>query len=320
MQRPSNVELFHQEALQRVPFVGGEMADRVQANAERVAATQQQQEYYPPVAVIVQTYANDVESLPGFLEELQAQDYPEEQVSVLIANHSSRDIAQNIDLGPNRAIMHIAPNSSEPNGYSLAAVMNLVMEFIEMASSETDLFLSSVSHARFSSNQVLTAAALASREEGFGCAYGTSLPAANASWSERIGAVLLGANRRLDPTDGLIVSDYTGLGAGAFESSAWSKTALQLAMSQGEHRFFDEQYAAGGADGNAVRLLLEGGYGVYQESAMSMLHTHGLNPLQTIRQALYWRQLNTPGELASPDSQHFAYDFCRDPQSKNRIA
>jgi GT2 family glycosyltransferase len=119
-------------------------------------------------------------------------------------------------------------------------------------------------------------------------ASGETLPNANASRTEKLFntvAVLpnLKAVREVTkPEMGLLATNCAVI----------SRTAWQ------ELGGFDEAFAGGGEDTDLARRMLEAGHRVMRDPALSVHHTHGLGPINSLRQVVHWAHiLRGPNEF-----------------------
>lgn len=68
-----------------------------------------------------------------------------------------------------------------------------------------------------------------------------------------------------------------------------------------EKHKFDENYGAGGEDGEWSSYWFERGYKVIKDSNFSVAHSHGLNLFGLKKQQTYWSTLNKPRPYEKPD-------------------
>jgi GT2 family glycosyltransferase len=64
---------------------------------------------------------------------------------------------------------------------------------------------------------------------------------------------------------------------------------------------FDEAYGAGGEDGALGRAFLTAGHEVAFEPALAVHHTHGLGPINSLRQLWNWFHMGEPRDFKVAD-------------------
>ena len=107
-----------------------------------------------------------------------------------------------------------------------------------------------------------------------------SLPNNNATWTERLGAVQLGLPNLLRPAS-RETADQLGMLA--------TNCAAISVESWRELGGFSEQFASGGEDGDMARRMLAAGIEIVRDPTLSVHHTHGLGPINGLKQLWHWR-------------------------------
>lgn len=294
-------ELLHPEYLRDVPFVGTQMEESLLVADAVSRATYEQRSSLagdPGVTVLIRT-RNDAETLPGLIGDLRAQEYNGEVETVVIdacSTDGTLAIARDYDIRTALTERNQFYNSAVATGISQAS---------------HNIVYSLVGHSRLASSQALRAATRwfgATDSARVGAVYGLSLPGEGASISERAGACILGAHKILQKTADQITPDGKEMGVLAFDCSLIDAEAYRTAGG------LNEDYQAGGADGNLAMRMAHANFRVVRDPVVSVHHTHGLNPVQSVRQVQFWNSLGKPQAYGKAPG----YDYCLDPAQKNR--
>jgi GT2 family glycosyltransferase len=72
---------------------------------------------------------------------------------------------------------------------------------------------------------------------------------------------------------------------------------------------FDERFAGGGEDGAFCRAALASGYEIVLEPAMSLFHSHGLGPVNMVRQLWHWAHMGKPHGFSMELLQSYRKDL-----------
>jgi len=146
-----------------------------------------------------------------------------------------------------------------------------------MTAASNDIVLLTVGHARLSNNQALRGAARHYQIGNLGGVYSASLPNDNASRTDRLTAVaskwLFEGSRQIKKA-GMGVLGATGA---MVAKPVWEELGQ-----------FDERYESGGEDTALASKMLEAGFHIIREPLLAVHHTHGLGPVNSLRQWRHW--------------------------------
>ncbi len=81
-------------------------------------------------------------------------------------------------------------------------------------------------------------------------------------------------------------------------------TNCMVRMATWREHPFDEAYARGGEDGAWAVWALNNGLQIIFEPALTVHHTHGLGPLNLLRQYRHWQQISQPLPFDQADIKH----------------
>ncbi len=224
----------------------------------------------PAVSVAVRTF-NEAPKLEKLLTDVRAQLFSSELEVVVVDNAST-------DGTPEVAKKFGARLVNMPRGdFTYPKSMNLAME-----SASNDVVFLTVAHARLSNVHSLHAGARHfSKTAGVAGVFGKALPNAGASRIERW-ATSLDNNLGLARSAKQIKT--AGMGTLAGTGAMLSKTVWQ------QLGRFDKRYETGGEDTALAKLMLENGYGIVLEPALTVHHSHGLGLRDSIKQQVHQLQ------------------------------
>lgn len=266
--------LLHEEALYRTPYYGARMAASLTLRATTVLnATDGRSD--PNISVVIRT-KNDEQNLELLFEDIEAQkERFFGEIETIVVDTESTDRTVQVAKSHGAEVVPIRQKD-----FSYPYSLNRGFE----ATSHPYVF-SFVGHSNLSNVCTFSSVKAHTADGNLGGAYGTSLPNKNATIWERTGAVLLKAPNVLKQSV-QVAEDALGLMATnccVVVRDAWEDVGG-----------FDEMYGAGGEDGALGRAFLAQGYHVYIEPLLSVYHTHGLGPIGSLKQLLYWRSLTEP--------------------------
>lgn len=221
----------------------------------------------PSVTVVVRTL-NEATTLEFLLADVRQQVFTSEIEIIVVDNEST-------DGTPEVARRYGAEVVSFPRSeFTYPRSMNLGM----VAASHDVVFLT-VGHARLSSIYSLHAGAR--HFTGGSCvagAFGTVLPNAGASRVERFAAAIDGNRQLVRPAQPVRTAGQGVLGG----------TGAMLAKPVWEElERFDERYETGGEDTAMAGRMIANGYAVVREPALSVHHSHGLGPIDSVKQMVH---------------------------------
>jgi len=265
--------LFHRDLVESVPIVGGRIACYLTAEAERLAGASGIPE--PGITVAVRT-KNEAAALQDLCEDLEQQDFTG-PVELVVVDDNSVDGTDKVAKRHNAVVRKI-----ERNRFTYPRSMNLAME----AASYDTVFLT-VGHVRLVSNGLLRAASQRLAEDGVAGAYSRILPNDNASTIEKL--VAMGMTPHFSRARKV---KRVGLGVMAARNAAISKQVWS------ELGGFDERYETGGEDMILARGMLDAGYSIIEDPALSVHHSHGDKPLEHVLAALNFLRIRYIGPQA----------------------
>jgi glycosyltransferase involved in cell wall biosynthesis len=256
--------LLHSGFVASVPF-GASLTSRLLTR--RVAETLVDDPKADPNITVVIRALNEAAKLEQLFEDIGNQIFENEIELIVVDNEST-------DGTPEVAKSHHAVVVTLPRGsFSYPKALN-----VGMAAASNELVFLTNAHVLLSNALTLHAGArhfVGAADTGG--AFGSVLPAGNASYVERLSAMGTGnltlANRAHRLTK-------AGLGALAATGAMVAKEAWrQLGR-------FDERYQSGGEDTALAKLMIKNGWSVVEEPALTVHHSHGLGLADNFKQYL----------------------------------
>lgn len=224
----------------------------------------------PPVSVVIRTF-NEAPKLEKLLQDVQRQLFASDLEVVVVDNASNDRTAEVVERFGARLV-------NMPRGeFTYPKSMNLAME-----SASNDVVFLTVAHARLSNVFSLHAGARHfAKDAQVAGVFGKALPNAGASYVERW-ATTVDNNLGLARTAQRIKK--AGMGALAGTGAMLSQASWQ------QLGRFDQRYETGGEDTALAKSMLEHGYGVVLEPALTVHHSHGLGLRDTVKQQVHQLQ------------------------------
>lgn len=283
--------LLHEENFARTPVLGERMRASLESRAREVEAETAGLED-PDVSIVIRS-RNNAPQLAGLFDDIQKQKFAGE-VQVIVVDTESTDGSVQYSRRNGATVVPITQK-----GFNYSDALNK-----GFAAADHPWVYSLVSHSSLSNDVTLRGI---TRHAGadVGGMYGVSLPDRNATWTERIGAVMLGVPKLLGPAEQ--VSDGDALGLLASNCAAVNKESWT------ELGGYDERYGAGGEDGDMARRMMAAGMSVVREPALSVYHTHGLGPIAGVQQLLHWQRVAEGHDFDQEALWSYRPDL-RDPQ------
>lgn len=224
----------------------------------------------PPISVAIRTF-NEAPKLAKLLADVQAQEYSGGLEVVVVDNASVDDTAEVVESFGARLV-------NMPRGdFTYPKSMNLAME-----SASNDLVFLTVAHARLSNVHSLHAGArhFAKNPQVAGV-FGKALPNEGASYVERWATSVdnnLGLAKSAQPIKRAGLGTLAGTGA-MLSRNVWEQLGR-----------FNKLYETGGEDTALAKAMLENGFGIVLEPALTVHHSHGLGLRDSVRQTLHQLQ------------------------------
>jgi glycosyltransferase involved in cell wall biosynthesis len=233
---------------------------------------------HPDVSVVIRTRNNESQ-LPGLLHDIyDSQKAFGGEVQLIIADSASTDwtrlVAQSLGSQVSREVK-IVPVDQE--NFSYPAGLNTAFE-----AADNPFILSVVGHERLATRRTFDPAVRMAHAPEIGGSFGPCLPNAQATMSERVGAVflrtlsMLKKPKRITEAElGILASDRA-----IIRTDVW------------EYYQYDKDYGAGGEDGALAQAMLRDGLRIWREPVLTMHHTHGLGPVKSLQQVAEWRRIS----------------------------
>ncbi len=261
--------LLQPRLVESVPFGGSVTARLLNKRVDETLADDPSDD--PPVSVVIRAF-NEAARLDQLLADIRAQRFSGGLEVVVVDNASTDGSADVAEKYGARLVTMLRGEFTYPKS------MNLAME-----SASNDVVLLTVAHARLSNVYSLHAGARHfGKNVRVAGVFGKALPNEGSSPIERWATPLdnnLGlarAARRIK---------RAGMGTLAGTGAMVSKTVWQ------ELGRFDERYETGGEDTALAKSMLERGYDVVLEPALTVHHSHGLGLRDSVKEQFH--QLHT---------------------------
>lgn len=279
--------LLHEENLLRIPLVGQALTRWLKTRViELLRAVEGVAD--PDITVVIRS-RNNLEHLRRLLDDLSRQVF-DGQIELLIVDTSSSD--GSAELAEQAGHRLLAVSQEE---YTHPRALNM-----GFSRARHPWIFSVVGHSSLSHIFTLKVATRCSTMDRTLGAAGVTLPNFNATNTERIGSVPVVANVLRQRTHA-ITKD--GLGIFAMNTAIVSKKIWQ------DLGGFDTAYGAGGEDGALCRAALAAQYRVFADPAMSVYHSHGLGPLNSVRQLWHWAHMGKPRDFSVDRLQRYRTDL-----------
>jgi len=260
--------LLHPELIESIPF-GESTTAKLLAN--RVGETLvDDPDNDPNISVVVRTL-NEAAKLEKLFEDIHSQLFRNE-VEVVVVDNESTDRTSQVAKHYGAEVITLSRDA-----FTYPKSMNLGME-----AASNDLVFLTVGHARLSNTHNLHAGARHfGKDDSVVGAFGTVLPNEGASYVENWAATV-GNNLWLAKPAHKIKK--AGLGVLGATGAMIAKPAWR------ELGRFDERYETGGEDTAMAKIMLEKGYGIVKEPALTVHHSHGLGLVDSVKQMVHWQK------------------------------
>jgi len=228
------------------------------------------------LSLVIRTL-NEARNLEKIFEDLHQQIFTKE-VEVIVVDNESTDGTTDVARHYGAEVVTLKrPDFTYPRSMNLG---------VEAASH--NIVMLTVGHVRLSNTYNLHAGARHFADPTIAGVFGSVLPNENASVVEKLSAIGRGM-RMKQPAH-----EVSKVGRGVLGAT----NAMIAKAAWKELGGFDEKYEIGGEDTALAKQMLDGGYGLIEEPALAIHHSHGLgfvDFLQQIRAEL--RMLNGPQRL-----------------------
>lgn len=267
---------MHREYIESIPVVGRTVADKLNERADVVSSTPETRQ---PLTVAIRTI-NEADLLEGFFEDFDRQEHAND-VEVIVVDNESTDRTPEVARYFGATVISLARDE-----FTYPRSMNMAM----IAASHDAVFLT-VGHARLSNDQTFkfNLGQMASEGGNVAGAYTPHLPNANASLAEKLVSI---GNRLFVEPKKIKKAGMGVLGAtnALIDKQVWKELGR-----------FDERYETGGEDTALAKAMIEAGYDIVTDPILAVHHSHGLGPINYLRQAKRWqRSLKGPEKFDRP--------------------
>lgn len=223
-----------------------------------------------PVSVLVRT-RNDAPNFERIISEIVAQDFANE-VQVVLVDTESTDGTTKI-THPRLDIQVVPITQAE---FTHPKALNRGME-----AADAPVVYSIVGHGNLSNDQTLRAVSKQFTDPNVAGTYGVTFPGMVSSRTERFlaGPLIFSG---LKPAEKIKKS---GMGVLAANCAAFRRDVWQ------ELGGFDPAYEAGGEDTELAKRMLAAGFDIVREPLLSVHHSHGLGPVDSLKQVWHWMSI-----------------------------
>ena len=260
--------LLHPELFEAVPILSKKIGQELNARVSETLLDDPSLD--TDISIVVRTF-NERKSLEQLFEDLHRQQFARE-VEVVVLDSESTDNTVEVAHDYGAEVVRM-----KQVDFTYPRSLNMGIE----ASSHDVVFLT-VGHAGLTNTHNLHAGVRHFNDNNVAGAFGTTLAGANASRTEKTAYAIANLYLVSKPTHKIRKAGMGVLGAtnAVIAKSAWEELGK-----------FDERYEAGGEDTALAAQMLDAGFEILREPALSVHHTHGLGPVNSIRQYLSWRQI-----------------------------
>jgi glycosyltransferase involved in cell wall biosynthesis len=263
--------LLHVENFKRLPlrgwYAGKPLANRVLRLHQETAGKAD-----PDVSIVIRT-KNDMAYIKTLFQDIRDQEFTG-KIEIIVVDTCSTDGTAEFAKSQGAEVISI-----KQQGFTYPKALNLGFQVARYP-----YIVTLVGHSALTSRLFLKSLTRWYDTADFGGVFSWPLPNWNASWYERINAPLWMPS--ILRTYKVVTKATTGtLGA---NSAIVSRAAWQ------ELGGFDERYAAGGEDSAFAASMIEQGMFVVREPLCSVFHSHGLGPINSLRQQWHWKQIVKP--------------------------
>lgn len=261
--------LLHPDLLALIPF-GNSLTTRLLTNRVQESLADDPASD-PNVSVVIRVF-NEAAKLEKVLQDIGNQQFGS-SLEVIVVDNGSSDRSPDVAKHFGAELVHL-PQSE----FTYPKSLNVGVQ-----AASHDVVFVTVAHVRFTSIHTLHAGARHFRESGnVAGAYGVTLPNEGASAVERLGAST-GMNQWLARPARR--SKRVGPGLLSATGAMISKPVWQKLGG------FDDRYQAGGEDTALGKTMLNNGYEIIQEPALTVHHSHGLGVRDSIKQGIHQLQI-----------------------------
>ncbi|MDB5161508.1 MAG: glycosyl transferase [Candidatus Saccharibacteria bacterium] len=259
MKQPT--EVLHPELFDKIPFVGGEVRSEMARYASEAVASPDA----PKASIVIRT-RNEKAHLEALLDDIQAQEGSNDTQVIVVDNESTDGTKEVAEARANKLI-------TIPKGeFTYPKSMNLGVE-----AADNPVVYLTVGHALMSTAKTLIAARNHFKDPNVAGVFANVFPGPNASLIERLATM----NTSLTMHDAHAIEAVTPGVMGATSAALSKEIWEQLGR-------FDERYESGGEDTVLAHKMLDHGYDLIFDPLLNVHHSHGLGPINGIKQIREW--------------------------------
>jgi glycosyltransferase involved in cell wall biosynthesis len=240
----------------------------------------------PDVSIVVRT-RNDVQALEIMFADLEKQEFVGKKQVVVVDTESTDGT---VDAARKHGATVIAMKQAD---FSYPKSLNLGFE-----AAKHPFVFSFVGHSALSNTQVLRTATRYADQPRFGGAYGAVLPDRNATFPESLGIALYYPFRKPAHAVRDVKAGVLAANCCMISREAWEHVGR-----------FDDQYGAGGEDGELASRLLHEEYSIQHDLALSVHHTHGVGWGKMVRQVAEWLRMSKPHAFDQERLRKYRHDL-----------
>ncbi len=257
-------EVLHPELYDKIPLVGSRVRDEMARHAAETTALPDR----PKVSVVIRT-RNEREQLEALLDDIDQQEGSDDTQVIVVDTESTDGTRQ---LAEARAHKLIRLTQDEFT-YPLAS--NLGVE-----ASDNPVVYITVGHALMATTKTLIAATNHFTHPKVAGVFANVLPSPNISRVERLAAMNTGLVLQEPHVITKVEPGLLGATSAAISKEVWQELGK-----------FDYRYEAGGEDTELGKKMFENGYDVVFDPLLNVHHSHGLGPIDAVKQVMAWDKM-----------------------------
>lgn len=256
--------LLNTSNLDRIPLTGRLIRRQLSARSDRISDMTKTMTD-PDISVVIRT-RNDGAYIRQLISDIRSQEY-DGQVEIIVVDTESTD--DTVSYASSQGARVIPITQAE---FNYPRALNA-----GFAAAKYPYVLTLVGHSHLASRMMFKSLTYWSQHEKFAGMYGLPLANHNGSIWDRLGVAWL----PIVLTRPYILRRYSGSMMAAncsfVKRDVWQKLGG-----------YDERYAGGGEDVALARSMLAANLMIVREPLMTLFHSHGLNFMNSLKQALHW--------------------------------
>jgi glycosyltransferase involved in cell wall biosynthesis len=259
-----SAELLHPELFDKTPVFGGRVRSEIARHATEITPSADR----PKLSVVIRT-RNEREQLEALLDDLDQQEGINDTQVIIVDTESTDGTRQ---LAEARADEVIRLTQAE---FTYPKASNLGVE-----AADNPVAYVTVGHALMATTKTLIAATNHFTDPNVAGVFANVFPGPNASVTERIATMNTSLVLREPHAVEGVEPGLLGATSTAISKEIWSELGK-----------FDPRYEAGGEDTELGRKMLEHGYDVVFDPLLNVHHSHGIGPINAIKQVIAWNKM-----------------------------